>query len=100
MEADQTLGRKEIKVTLGHAPTMTKRLAERKADEIMAKVSGQVYTIQSEVPFRAGARVPERQRTGRYELVATRRPEESAARNFLLWQRIGATSRLAILLKG
>jgi integrase len=51
LKADRTLGRKEVKVTLGYAPGMTRRLAERKADEIMAKVNGQVYTIQSEVPF-------------------------------------------------
>jgi integrase len=51
LKSEHTLGRKEVKITLGHAPTMTKRMAERKADEIMAKVNGQVYTIQSEVPF-------------------------------------------------
>ena len=34
MKAEHTLGRKEAKVTLGYAPEMTKRMAERKADEI------------------------------------------------------------------
>ncbi len=51
LKSEYERGRREVKITLGYAPTMTRRMAERKADEIMAKVNGQVYTIQSEVPF-------------------------------------------------
>jgi hypothetical protein len=36
LKSEHTLGRKEVKETLGYAPQMTKRLAERKADQIIS----------------------------------------------------------------
>ena len=44
--------RKEKWHHLGLCSKMTKRQAERERDKIMDKVNGQVYTIQSQVPFR------------------------------------------------
>jgi integrase len=43
--------RREKWYVLGLQKEMTKRKAERKRDEIMREVNGQIYTIQSHIPF-------------------------------------------------
>jgi integrase len=43
--------RKEKWVSLGLCSEMTKRKAEREKDRIMREVNGQVYTVQSQIPF-------------------------------------------------
>lgn len=43
--------RREKWYVLGLQKGMTKRQAERKRDEIMREVNGQIYTIQSHIPF-------------------------------------------------
>jgi len=43
--------------SLGLCAEMTKRQAEREKDRIMREVNGQVYTVQSQVPFAAFAKI-------------------------------------------
>jgi integrase len=45
------VSRREKWFTLGAQKEMTKRKAERRRDEIMREVNGQIYTIQSHIPF-------------------------------------------------
>lgn len=45
------LARREKWVPLGLQKEMTKRQAERRRDEIMREVNGQIYALQSHVPF-------------------------------------------------
>lgn len=49
--------RREKWQSLGLCSKMTKRQAEREKDRIMREVNGQVYTVQSQVPFSAFVKI-------------------------------------------